>query len=134
MTQAFVHALADVQSTAIGAATRIWQFVVVLPSAQIGQDCSICSDGPMFLDVPLLRTVAPWPPAYLGLSRPAVAQALAPQLPRKLLHKPKTGFTIPVRDWLMGNLGAAQDRGLPRRARHLHRRKVSQFSAGDNCR
>jgi len=41
VTQAFIHALADVQSTALGAGTRIWQFVVVLPSAQIGQDCSI---------------------------------------------------------------------------------------------
>jgi hypothetical protein len=134
VTQAFVHALADVQSTAIGAATRIWQFVVVLPSARIGQDCSICSDGQMFLDVPLLRTIAPWLPAYLGLTKPAVAQALAPQLPRELLHKPKTGFAIPVRDWLMGNLREAQERGFPSRARHLHRRNVRQFSAGANCR
>ena len=88
----------------------------------------------MFLDVPLLRTVAPWLPAYLELTKPAVAQALAPRLPRELLHKPKTGFAIPVRDWLMGNLGEAQERGLPSRARHLHRRNVSQFSAGDICR
>ena len=83
----------------------------------------------MFLDVPLLRTVAPWLPGHPGLTKPAVAQA-----PRELLHKPKTGFTIPVRDWMMGNLGAAQERGLPSRARHLHRRNVSQFSAGANCR
>jgi UDP-2-acetamido-3-amino-2,3-dideoxy-glucuronate N-acetyltransferase len=43
MTQAFIHALADVQATAIGAGTRIWQFVVVLPGARIGDDCNICS-------------------------------------------------------------------------------------------
>ena len=43
MTTPFIHALADVQSTAIGANTRIWQFVVVLPGAKIGQDCNICS-------------------------------------------------------------------------------------------
>ena len=134
MSQAFIHALADVQATAIGAGMRIWQFVVVPPGAQIGQDCNICSDGLMFLDVPLLRTMAPWLPAYPGLTKPAVAQALAPQLPRELMHKPKTGFTIPVRACLMGNLGEAQERGLPSRARHLHRRKVSQFSADDNCR
>ena len=30
MTQPFIHALADVQSTSIGAGARIWQFVVVL--------------------------------------------------------------------------------------------------------
>ena len=43
VTQAFIHALADVQSTALGAGTRIWQFVVVLPLARIGDDCNICS-------------------------------------------------------------------------------------------
>ena len=43
MTQAFIHALADVQAAAIGAATRIWQFVIVLPGAKIGDDCNICS-------------------------------------------------------------------------------------------
>ncbi|MDO9605982.1 MAG: WxcM-like domain-containing protein [Hydrogenophaga sp.] len=44
MTQPpFFHALSDVQSTAIGAGTRVWQYVVVLPGAQIGQDCNICS-------------------------------------------------------------------------------------------
>ncbi|WP_426146441.1 WxcM-like domain-containing protein [Polaromonas sp. DSR2-3-2] len=43
MTPPFIHALADVQSTALGAGTRVWQFVVVLPAATIGQDCNICS-------------------------------------------------------------------------------------------
>ena len=43
MTTPFIHALADVQSTAIGANTRVWQFAVVLPGAKIGQDCNICS-------------------------------------------------------------------------------------------
>ena len=43
MTQPLLHPLSDVQSTTIGAGTRVWQFVVVLPGAQIGQDCNICS-------------------------------------------------------------------------------------------
>lgn len=43
MNQPFIHALADVQSTAIGAGTRVWQFVVVLPGAKLGQDCNICA-------------------------------------------------------------------------------------------
>jgi acetyltransferase-like isoleucine patch superfamily enzyme len=43
MENAFIHKLADVQTNTIGAGTRIWQFVVVLPGAQIGQDCNICS-------------------------------------------------------------------------------------------
>lgn len=43
MTQPTIHALADVQSIAIGAGTRIWQFVIVLAGAKIGDDCNICS-------------------------------------------------------------------------------------------
>ena len=43
MNQPFIHALADVQSAEIGTGTRIWQFVVVLPGARIGQDNNICS-------------------------------------------------------------------------------------------
>jgi UDP-2-acetamido-3-amino-2,3-dideoxy-glucuronate N-acetyltransferase len=39
----YIHPLADVQSDDIGAGTRIWQFVVVLPGARIGRDCNICA-------------------------------------------------------------------------------------------
>jgi acetyltransferase-like isoleucine patch superfamily enzyme len=39
----FIHPLADVQSVTIGEGTKIWQFSVVLPKAQIGRDCNICS-------------------------------------------------------------------------------------------
>ena len=39
----FIHATADVQSTAIGADTRIWQFTVVLSDARIGANVNICS-------------------------------------------------------------------------------------------
>lgn len=39
----FLHPTADVQSTTIGAETRIWQFCVVLPGARIGAGCNICA-------------------------------------------------------------------------------------------
>lgn len=38
-----IHPLSDVQSKHIGLNTNIWQFVVVLPEAIIGDDCNICS-------------------------------------------------------------------------------------------
>jgi UDP-2-acetamido-3-amino-2,3-dideoxy-glucuronate N-acetyltransferase len=38
-----IHHLADIQSPHIGPNTSIWQFTVVLPNAQIGADCNICS-------------------------------------------------------------------------------------------
>ena len=39
----FIHESADVQSSCIGAGSRIWQYVVVLPGAVIGKDANICS-------------------------------------------------------------------------------------------
>jgi len=78
-----------------------------------------------FLDVPLLRAVAPWLAAHPGLSKPEVAKALAPQLPRELLHKPKTGFSIPVRDWLMGDQADVKGRGYRGWARHIHGRYMN---------
>lgn len=42
MTQK-IHPSADVQTTTLGGGTRIWQFVVILPKATLGDDCNICS-------------------------------------------------------------------------------------------
>lgn len=39
-----IHALADVQSKQIGSNTNIWQFVVVLEGAKIGEGCNICAN------------------------------------------------------------------------------------------
>jgi UDP-2-acetamido-3-amino-2,3-dideoxy-glucuronate N-acetyltransferase len=38
-----IHPLSDVQSSHIGAGTRIWQFCVVMPEARIGSGCNICA-------------------------------------------------------------------------------------------
>lgn len=38
-----IHPLSDVQSKQIGSNTNIWQFVVVLSGATIGENCNICS-------------------------------------------------------------------------------------------
>lgn len=43
MPAAFIHPSSDVQSSQIGEGTRVWQFVVVLPRAVIGEGCNICS-------------------------------------------------------------------------------------------
>ena len=39
----FLHKHSDVHSLNIGNRTRIWQYVIVLPNASIGEDCNICS-------------------------------------------------------------------------------------------
>src|ERR1700712_5591639 len=36
-----IHPTADVQTDKVGEGTSIWQFVVVLPGAVIGNDCNI---------------------------------------------------------------------------------------------
>ena len=74
-----------------------------------------------FLDLPLLRAAAPWLAAYPRLTKPTIASAVAPQLPGALVHKPKTGFTVPVRDWLLGEQAGTQQRGMRGWACHLHR-------------
>jgi acetyltransferase-like isoleucine patch superfamily enzyme len=38
-----IHLLSDVQSKNIGNGTRIWQYVVILKRAKIGENCNICS-------------------------------------------------------------------------------------------
>ena len=38
-----IHPLADCQNTNIPESTHIWQFCVILPEAQIGENCNICS-------------------------------------------------------------------------------------------
>lgn len=38
-----VHPSADVATSIIGQGTRIWQFVVILSGARIGDDCNVCS-------------------------------------------------------------------------------------------
>jgi acetyltransferase-like isoleucine patch superfamily enzyme len=43
MNTASIHPLADIQTRRIGKGTRVWQFVVALPGAVIGDDCNICA-------------------------------------------------------------------------------------------
>jgi acetyltransferase-like isoleucine patch superfamily enzyme len=38
-----IHQLSDCQNTNIPANTNIWQYVVVLPKARIGENCNICA-------------------------------------------------------------------------------------------
>jgi UDP-2-acetamido-3-amino-2,3-dideoxy-glucuronate N-acetyltransferase len=40
----FSHPTAIVESTSVGAGTRIWAFVHILPGARLGADCNICDN------------------------------------------------------------------------------------------
>lgn len=41
--EVLIHPTADVQTTTIGARTKIWQNVVVLPGAELGADVNVCA-------------------------------------------------------------------------------------------
>lgn len=43
MTNYYIHPTADVKTEKIGDNTRVWQFSVILPEAQIGKDVNVCS-------------------------------------------------------------------------------------------
>jgi UDP-2-acetamido-3-amino-2,3-dideoxy-glucuronate N-acetyltransferase len=68
----FIHPLADVQSTEIGAGTRIWQFAVIVKGARIGRNCNICAhtfiEGGVVIgdDVTLKSGVYLWDGVELG--------------------------------------------------------------------
>lgn len=38
-----IHATSDVKTELVGSNTRIWQYCVIFPGAQIGKDCNICA-------------------------------------------------------------------------------------------
>jgi UDP-3-O-[3-hydroxymyristoyl] glucosamine N-acyltransferase len=52
-----IHKLADVQSKAIPESTNIWQYVVILSDAVIGENCNICSHGFYENDVRIVTNV-----------------------------------------------------------------------------
>src|SRR5205085_8397535 len=53
-----------------------------------------------FLDVHLLRKAAPWFARYPDITKAELARVAAPKLPPALLARPKTGFSVPVREWI----------------------------------
>lgn len=81
-----------------------------------------------FVDKVMLQSIAPWLVAYPDLMKPDIAEAIVPSLPDKVLNKPKTGFSIPVREWLMERPHSTLDRGLRGWAKHIHRSFVGEMA------
>lgn len=83
-----------------------------------------------YVDITLLRAVAPMLATHPPTKRD-MAAAPRNKLPAEILKRPKTGFNIPVRDWLrepnakseIGNRKSAE-RGLRGWATHIYRRFV----------
>ena len=75
-----------------------------------------------FLDVKLLRETAPWFAAWPDIRKSELAAIAWPSLPPQLLSRPKTGFSVPVRDWIRPAGASRQERGLRGWAKFVHSR------------
>jgi asparagine synthase (glutamine-hydrolysing) len=73
-----------------------------------------------FVDLDLLRATAPWFAAYPDLRKAELAAVAAPDLPQSVLARPKTGFSVPVRDWIRPAGHTSQERGLRGWAKLVH--------------
>jgi asparagine synthase (glutamine-hydrolysing) len=72
-----------------------------------------------FVDVELFRSLAPYM-ASQPVSKLDAAAAAVPSLPAEVLRRPKTGFAIPVREWMQGIAPeASKTRGLRSWARKV---------------
>jgi asparagine synthase (glutamine-hydrolysing) len=76
-------------------------------------------------DMMLLRGVGPILSGCPDVSKRQVAAAAAPQLPSTLLDRPKTGFSVPVRSWMLG-ANEKSERGLRGWARHVYAEMASE--------
>ena len=80
-----------------------------------------------FVDVDLLKSVAPLLAGKHPPTKRDMAQTPISQLPASILDRPKTGFQIPVRNWLMEDrrpefgVGRSAERGLRGWAKHVYR-------------
>jgi glycosyltransferase involved in cell wall biosynthesis len=70
-------------------------------------------------DIDLLEAVAPWFASHPDITKREVVARVATQLPKQVLDRPKTGFSVPVRDWMGAPRSA---RGLRGWAQYVHGR------------
>ena len=83
------------------------------------------------VDMTLLRQVSPLRASRFSPRKPEIVRCLQTPLPDAILKRPKTGFNVPVREWMQesaeagsftsgGLQGRAAERGLRQWAIHVH--------------
>ena len=82
------------------------------------------------VDIQLLRSTATWLANAQPPSKATMLEAPLWPLPAAVLSRPKTGFGIPIREWLSGHAGAeaGRDRGLRGWARLVYSNFVNSPS------
>lgn len=64
----------------------------------------------------LLEALAP----LRGVGKLDMARTTVPALPEAILKRPKTGFSVPVQDWMLSGIGSDFARGYRRWARYVY--------------
>lgn len=72
------------------------------------------------VDISLLRALAPMIAGQRPPTKNDMATSLAKPLPDEILHRPKTGFSIPVRDWVGGEKQATRGGDYREWARYIY--------------
>ncbi|MGC8550074.1 MAG: asparagine synthase (glutamine-hydrolyzing) [Acidobacteriaceae bacterium] len=73
-----------------------------------------------FVDIQLLRDLVPLHLSHFPPLKRDITSCLKNHLPPSVLDRPKTGFTVPVREWIQYEV--QQERGLRSWARFIHSR------------
>jgi asparagine synthase (glutamine-hydrolysing) len=74
-----------------------------------------------FVDATVLRGLAPLLVARHAPGKVEMAQTAAPGLPKEILSRRKTGFSVPIRNWLIATNGIRpQERGLRGWTRYVY--------------
>lgn len=68
------------------------------------------------VDMVLLRQLAPLRASHFSPRKPRMVQSLRKPLPQEVLDRPKSGFSVPVREWMQ----EMPDRGLRHWATHVY--------------
>jgi len=69
-----------------------------------------------FIDMTLLQKLAPLWASGLAPRKPSMAKALRRALPPEILNRPKSGFSVPVREWMQ----ETPERGLRHWAKYVY--------------
>lgn len=73
-----------------------------------------------FVDMQLLRDLVPLLRSSFSPRKADIISCLAIPLPDAVVHRPKTGFAVPIREWIQQDV--VQERGLRSWARYVHSR------------
>ncbi len=74
------------------------------------------------VDVDLLRAVAPMLAGKAPTNKRDMALTPKNRLPDNVLDRPKTGFSIPVREWLVNDCREDRNQSYRDWARHVYQR------------